>query len=98
MMLRCLLPASAISVRILPPVRSDSLPTALTPLQSTGALVLKRYLKTAYSVPALNERLYGINWADPSIRGTATRLINVVAHELILHYTLNTERHLQLYL
>jgi hypothetical protein len=46
---------SAISVRILTPVRSVSQPTALKLLQSTGGTSHKDCLKSAYTMSTLNE-------------------------------------------
>jgi hypothetical protein len=46
----------------------------------------------------LNEWLYSIDRTGPPISGTASCLMKVVAFELILHYTLNMDRHFQRYL
>jgi hypothetical protein len=47
---------------------------------------------------ALNEWLYRIDLSDPSRRGTATCLNKIVTYQLLLNYTLNMEKRLQLYL
>jgi hypothetical protein len=65
MMSRGRVSLSAVSVRILPPLRNVSRPTALTPLQSTGRTSGKDFLKIAYTMSALNEGLNRVNGTDP---------------------------------
>jgi hypothetical protein len=97
MMSRGLWSVSAISVRSLPAVRNDC-PQLWHLSRARGALFWKGYFKNCLFHVRVESVIVRHKLGRYPIRGTATRLIKVVAHELILHYTLNTVRHLQLFI